>query len=129
MERRKSPRVATQARAQLTVLDPPGPQEMVVLEELSGGGARIRAKSQLAVNTPVKLMVGDDLFLGDVCHCQKSGDGFLAGLKLDSALTGVSSLRTLMQALMRESGGGGSGRSHASQAEYDRNHQHGRQSR
>ncbi len=124
MDRRRAPRIATRISACLTVLNPPEQEYAVVVEDISNGGARVFTEVQLAVNTPVKLLVGDNLFLGEVCHRQTAAGGFRIGLRLESTLAGVSAIQSLMKALIDESPCARSDGAHAAQTDDNRDYQH-----
>ncbi len=124
MERRAHPRVPVRIPAKLTVLSDPWQEFDVQVEEISGKGARVLLQERLPVNAVVKLVVDDDLFLGEVCHCQADAKGFSVGVSLDCALVSLSSIRALMHALMPATGSSaGSGGSQAADAGHHRNHQ------
>jgi len=123
MDRRQNPRVPARIPAILTVLSEPAREYEVVVEEVSGNGARVRVEARLAVDSVVKLIVEDDLFLGDVCHCQEAPGGYSVGLKLDCALVSLSSVRALMRALMPEAGQAGSGGAQTANPGDNRDHE------
>lgn len=133
MERRKTRRQPVAIQAVLSTLHEEngetrkGPPLGVVVEEISGRGARVRLPLRLRPGTLVQMEAGDDLFLGEIVHCRSDGDGYVAGMEVDCVLHTAAGLRELMKALLEE-GYGPSG-SDAAEAHVERHNQHGRQCR
>lgn len=132
MERRKTRRTAVEIPAVLNTLHEEGgesrkgPPIRVMVEELSGRGARIRLPLPLRAGTLVQMETSEDLFLGEVCHCRRDGETFVAGMELDCVLHAVSSVRAMMRALLEEDAGRPSG-GDAPQPHVERHDQHNRQ--
>jgi hypothetical protein len=133
MERRSTRRAAVEIPAVLHTLHEErgesrkGPAIAVVVEELSGRGARIRLPVPLRAGTLIQMEAGDDLFLGEICHCRQDGEAFVAGTELDCVLHAASSVRALMRALLEEGdrpSGGDSPQPHV-----ERHDEHDRQRR
>lgn len=133
MERRTTRRRPVRIPAELCTLHEEGgatrkgPPVGVVMEEISGRGARIRMALSLRPGTLVQLETGEDLFLGEIIHCRAEGDGFVAGVEVDCVLHAVSGVRALMQALLNEGRGPSGG--DAPQSDVERHHEHYRQGR
>ncbi len=112
MDRRESPRIRVRLPGTLTVLatgaENPSDErsQPVLVNALSGNGASVQMDVPLRVGALVKLVVEDDLFLGEVVHCGADEGGYLVGLHLDCALASLSGIRRLMLALFREGSGG-----------------------
>ncbi|MCX7603670.1 MAG: PilZ domain-containing protein [Bryobacteraceae bacterium] len=134
MERRKTRRAAVEIPAVLNTLHEDGgvsrkgPPIRVLVEELSGRGARIRLPLPLRAGTLVQVETAEDLYLGEVCHCRRAGDGeeFVAGMELDCVLHAAADVRALMRALLEEDGVRPSG-SDTPQPHVERHDEHNRQ--
>lgn len=132
MERRTTRRLAVEIPAVLNTLHEErgesrkGPPIQVIVEELSGRGARIRLPLPLRAGTLVQMETKEDLFLGEVCHCRREGNSFVAGMELDCVLRAAGSVRALMRALLEEDGARTSG-GDAPQPHIERHDEHNRQ--
>jgi hypothetical protein len=100
MERRNAPRLQICRPATLTLLSEHPVQIDVMVEDLSGAGARIRIPAPLTVGTVIQLAIADALYLGEVMYCRQSGTDVHAGLALRHSLTHMKELANLMQRLM-----------------------------
>lgn len=133
MERRTTRREPVQIQAVLSTLHEErgetrkGPPVQVLLEEISGRGARIRLPLPLRPGTLVQIETAEDLLLGEIIHCREEQSGFVAGMELDCALHAAAGVRALMQALLEE--GAGSSGGDAAQAHVQRHDEHRRQCR
>lgn len=109
MDRRESPRVTVRLPGTLTVLGSGGgrsPEEQpwpAMVKSLSGNGASVATERPLRPGTLIKLVVNDDLFLGEVVYCGADAGGFVVGMHLDCALASLSGIRKLMSRLLQES--------------------------
>jgi hypothetical protein len=108
MERRTTRREPVSYQAVLSTLHEEGgqtrkgPPLAVLVEEVSGRGARIRLPLSLRPGTLVQLETGEDLMLGEIIHCRSDRDGFVAGVEVDFVLHAAAGLHALMQALREE---------------------------
>lgn len=133
MERRTTRRQPVKIQAVLSTLHEEmgetrkGPPVQVVVEEISGRGARVRLPLPLRPGTLVQLETPEDLLLGEIIHCRVEQEGFAAGMEIDCVLHSAAGVRALMQALLEE--GAGSSRGDAAQAHIERHDQHCRQCR
>ncbi len=133
MERRATRRTPVRIPAELRTLQEErgetrqGPPVGIVIEEISGRGARIRMPFPLRPGTLVQLESAEDLFLGEVIHCREEAGGFVAGVEVDCVLHAVGGVRALMRALLEEGGGLSGG--HAAQTDVERHEEHDRQCR
>ena len=100
MERRNALRLQVCRPATLTILLEHPVEVEVIVEDLSGAGARIRIQAPLAVGTTIQLAIADALYLGEVMYCSQSGSEMHAGLALRHSLTHIQELANLMQRLM-----------------------------
>lgn len=133
MERRTTRRQPVKIQAVLSTLHEEmgetrkGPPVHVVVEEISGRGARVRLPQPLRPGTLVQLETSEDLLLGEIIHCRGEQDGFAAGMEVDCVLHSASGVRALMRALLEEGGGPSGG--DAAQAHVERHDEHSRQCR
>jgi len=133
MERRTTRRTPVRIPAELRTLQEEGgetrqgPPEEVVLEEISGRGARIRMPLPLRPGTLVQVETREDLFLGEIIHCRAEEGAFVAGVEVDCVLHALTGLRALMQALLDEGRGPSGG--DAAQSDVKRHDEHDRQCR
>lgn len=131
MERRTTRREPVKIQAVLNTLHEDGgntrkgPPVGVLVEEISGCGARIRMPVSLRPGTLVQLETGEDLFLGEIIHCRGENDGFVAGVEVDCVLHAAAGLRALMRALLEEAAGPSGG--DAAQAHVKRHDQYDHQ--
>jgi hypothetical protein len=100
MERRQTPRQQTALPATMTLLSEPPEVFDVVVEDLSGAGARIRFAGRIEAGVAVQLALDDALYLGEIMYCTESRDGTKAGVALRHSLTHVKDLAALMQRLV-----------------------------
>ncbi|MBI4892606.1 MAG: PilZ domain-containing protein [Acidobacteria bacterium] len=111
MDRRETSRVPVRLPGSLTVLAPGAHNSKqdravpVVVKSISGNGASLFLNEPLRPGALVKLIVEDDLFLGEVVHSGPGEGGYHVGLHLDCALASLSGIRNLMLALFREAEG------------------------
>ncbi|MGC4052605.1 MAG: PilZ domain-containing protein [Paludibaculum sp.] len=102
MERRQSPRYPVDFETVLTVLGESGPELSVRVQDLSGNGARVLAGRRLPTGMCVKLVLEDDLYLGEVAYCREVEGGFQAGLVLKHVVHALNDLHWLMQSLLAD---------------------------
>ena len=100
MERRQTERAQTCLPATLTVLSEPRMEFQVMVEDLSGAGARIRLDRPVPSGTAVQLSLEDALYLGEVMYCIHLGADAQVGLALRHSLMHTKDLSILMQRLM-----------------------------
>jgi hypothetical protein len=133
MERRTTRREPVTIQAVLSTLHEEGgqtrkgPPVRVMVEEISGRGARIRLPLSLRPGTLVQLETSEDLFLGEIIHCRSESGEFVAGVEVDCVLHAAAGLRALMRALIEEGYGPSGG--DASKTHVERHDQNGRQCR
>lgn len=133
MERRTTRREPVKIQAVLSTLHEDmgetrkGPPVQVLVEEISGRGARVRLPLSLRPGTLVQLETPEDLLLGEIIHCRGEQDAFVAGMEVDCVLHSAAGVRALMQALLEEGAGPSGG--DAAQAHVERHNEHSRQCR
>ncbi len=74
----------------------------VTAVDVSGRGMKLRLGRQLIPNTPVKVEVGDSMYLGEVCYCHQERGTFIAGLAIEQVLTGLNGLANLRRSLIQD---------------------------
>lgn len=72
------------------------------VQDLSGNGARVLIERRLPTGACVKLVLEDNLYLGEVAYCREVEGGFQAGLVLKHVLHALNDLHWLMQSLLAE---------------------------
>jgi hypothetical protein len=102
VERRREPRFHLNQPARITVLRDPKPVLEGLLLNISGRGMRIALPTPVPVGTPLKIEIGDTLFLAEVAYTTHDAGSVQAGLKVDQVLSGLSELMRLHQSLLRE---------------------------
>ncbi len=102
MERRKEARVSSTQPALLTILGGEGRKLPVTIENRSQSGLAIRVSQALPLSSPVRIDTGDQLLLGEVCHCSPSGDGYVVGLQVEHVVRHLPALVRLNQVLESE---------------------------
>lgn len=65
--------------------------------DLSSNGVRIKSSADLEVGSLLRLEVGDDLMVTEVCHCEPDDGEYSAGLSILSWLE-----KSELQRLLRE---------------------------
>lgn len=84
-ERRSEPRIPVQFAGRLKLLDPVtsiGPPHEIVVVEISRGGLKIRTPRFLVPKTLVQVRFNGKAVLGEVRYCDKTGNEYIAGLRL-----------------------------------------------
>lgn len=83
-ERRQEPRIATNERGVMTVIQPqtPGRVDVVILDT-SKNGLKLRVPETLAPGTIVQVRLKSTIILGHVRYCVIRGDDFHAGIKIE----------------------------------------------
>ena len=64
---------------------------------VSEGGTQIRLDEPLPPSTLVKIEYEDNLLLGEVIYCQQEQSGWLAGVRIEHGLFGLTALATAMR--------------------------------
>ena len=105
MDRRREPRIRLDQQAWITVLGDPEVRCAATAVDLSGRGMKLRLGRQLAPDSPVKVEVGDSIYLGEVCYCRLEHGVFVAGLAIEQVLTGLKGLARLRSRLIADSSG------------------------
>ena len=106
-EKRTRPRIAVNAEGTLQVLGTSqstnGVPIPVHVSEASERGMRVQSNIAIDAGLPVRLDIGDSMFLGEVCYCAPASTGaaapFNIGIVTEQCLTGLSGLRHLISAL------------------------------
>ena len=109
-EKRRRPRVAVDAVATLQVLGASraenGVPTAVRVIDVSEHGMGLESSVSLDAGVPIRLDIGDAMFLGEVCYCTLIAEGpppaFHIGIVTEECLSGLSGLRHLISALERE---------------------------
>ena len=103
MDLRREPRFPSQAAARVRALTGEGSESSEGrLQDVSGRGVRILVNQPFAVNTPVRIDVGERLLLGDVCYCREEGERYEIGVSLSHAILEMSPLTKLMEHLQKD---------------------------
>lgn len=101
MERRSEPRFTLDEAVPIRIL---GESELTIegrLVDFSGRGMRVLVDRALAVDTPVRIDLDDQILLGEVCYSQPDGKGrYALGLEMHQSLKHVEDLSRLMRALI-----------------------------
>lgn len=71
-----------------------------MLQDLSEGGARVKAPYPVKAGAPVRLDVDDSILLGEAVYCAREEDGCYVGLQFEQCLGRVSDLQRLVDALL-----------------------------
>jgi hypothetical protein len=100
VERRREPRIEENRPVLLTVFGETDQLICATAIDLCGRGMKIAVEAPLPPNAAVKVEMGDALFLGEVCHCHRQGGGYVVGLDLEHALTGLRDLVRLNERLI-----------------------------
>ena len=103
MERRREPRIPLEQHAWITLLVDPEVRCPATAVDLSGRGMKLRLSRQLAADSPVKVEIGDSMYLGEVCYCRLEHGAFVAGLAIEQVLTGLQGLARLRSKLIEDS--------------------------
>ncbi len=103
MDRRQEPRIAVEEQGWMTILgSEPEIRCSVTAIDVSGRGIKLRLGRQVMPNTPVKIEVGDSMYLGEVCYCRLERGAFIAGLAIEQVLTGLHGLAKLRRKLIQD---------------------------
>ncbi len=99
MERRSEQRFDASGPVALTILGRPSGLVTANLDNFSGRGMRLLTSGPIPLYTAVKIHIGDDLLLGEVCYCWPLAEGFAVGLQLEHSLTNVTDLVRLVESI------------------------------
>ena len=100
MERRSGVRVSADQKILLTVMGENRREMEGIAIELSGCGMRIRIPEPARTGDAVKIQLQDALLLGEICYCRPDESGFVAGVEVHEALSGLKDLAKLNRALL-----------------------------
>lgn len=116
-DRRSSSRIEINAAASLQMLGTTaganGQARTVTIVDVSDQGIRLLSAVPMDVGQAVKIEVGDEMFLGEVCFCAATPDEpvignsdkqFCLGVVTKQRLTGLASLHHLIRAVSPEAG-------------------------
>lgn len=100
MERRRETRLRTNQEVMITVLGKHRTQMQGKNMDLSGCGMRVAVPDRVSPGDAVKVDMDDALLLGEVCYCRRHESGFILGIELDQALSGLADLKRLNDSLL-----------------------------
>ena len=103
MDLRRHPRFQTDEELKVTLLDRPQDSLVGKLQDASDFGVGITLTQELAVGLLVRVEWSDTLLLGEVIHCQRQGDEFIAGIEVDEVID-----KTMLAQMRRNSEPSGS---------------------
>jgi hypothetical protein len=88
IERRREPRVSTDDAALMQVLNPLMDGRLAVrVLDVSRNGLKLKTETQLQRGTLVQIYIKNIVAMGEVRHCERIGDEYYAGVRLDDVLT------------------------------------------
>jgi hypothetical protein len=90
-DRSQTPRQRLSRAAVVSVLET-GQLLRGEIRNFSEGGAQILLDQQLRVTSPVKIECAGKLLLGEVVYCRQEQAGWLLGIRVGTALSGVTDL-------------------------------------
>jgi hypothetical protein len=96
-DQRRTPRIQIAYPAQVTVVGSTGRILHGVIQNISEGGTQLRLDEPLPPSTLVRIEYEDNLLLGEVVYCQDEESGWLAGVRIEHGLFGLSTLAVAMQ--------------------------------
>ena len=102
MDRRREPRIPLEQQGWITLLGDPEVRCPATAIDLSGRGMKLRLSRQLAPHSPVKVEIGDSMYLAEVCYCRLERGTFIAGLAIEQVLTGLQGLGQLRRRLISD---------------------------
>lgn len=103
MERRREPRIPLEQQAWITLLGDPEVRCPATAVDLSGRGMKLRLSREVPMDSPVKVEIGDSMYLGEVCYCRLEHGAFIAGVAVEQVLTGLQGLARLRNKLTADS--------------------------
>ena len=98
VEQRQSERSELKEWALVTIVGAADQVHRAEVRNLSEGGTQILMGEPLAPFTLVKIEYQDNLLLGEVVYCREEEFGYLAGVRIEHALFGLTALSEAMQA-------------------------------
>jgi len=101
MDRRREPRLSTDAPARLTLLGRNPETLDAQIVNASGRGLRLIVDRRLPLNAPVRVYTEDTILLGETCYAVPEGDRWAVGLMLEQVLREVNELARLVDALLQ----------------------------
>jgi hypothetical protein len=97
MENRRIDRVPVEKPIILTILGDPEIRLVASVKDASPRGIGVITAEALKAGAPVKIEIGDSIFLGEVMYCRPMEKSFFAGIELTQVLTGLAALSRLAQ--------------------------------
>jgi hypothetical protein len=105
MKHRRGMRVAADQQVQITVLGEPDINLPATLRNLSGRGVGLSLDGPLAVGSALKLILEDEILLGEVIYCRNQDGAFYVGVELQQALSGLADLAAALRSFSGELSG------------------------
>lgn len=102
MDRRSESRTPVDREGYLSAGAGQTPRTRLRILNVSSRGIQITLDERVEPATTVEIEAGDACFLGEVIYCEPLGDGFVAGVEVEHALTGVLQLQTQAQDFMAD---------------------------
>jgi hypothetical protein len=104
VERRKEPRATVRQPATVTILNEEGGKLPAMIENRSPSGVSLRVSRAIPLSAPVRIDTGEEMLLGEVCHCSRQETGFLVGLQVEHVVRHLPALIRLNRAIEDELG-------------------------
>ncbi len=98
VDQRQAERHELRQQVSISVVGAPAGVLQGELRNLSEGGTQVRLSAHLSPFTLVKIEYGDNLLLGEVVYCLRAETDWLAGLRIEHALFGLTALSDAIQA-------------------------------
>jgi hypothetical protein len=73
-----------------------------VIENRSQSGVALRVAQAIPLSAPVRIDAGDQMLLGEVCHCSRREGWFLVGLQVEHVVCHLPALMRLNAVLQQE---------------------------
>lgn len=81
----------------VTIVEPPGQRVSGKILNLSEGGTQIRLEQPLKPSTLVQIDYDDNLLMGEVIYCRQDQSDWLAGVRIEHGLFGLTALAEAMR--------------------------------
>lgn len=98
-DQRQSQRHDLSQSAVVTTLGPTAEVLQGEIRNVSKGGTQLHLGQPLRIGSLVRVDYGNNLLLGEVVYCQQVQTGWIAGLRIEHTLSGLTALADAMSGL------------------------------
>jgi hypothetical protein len=99
MEQRRAPRVSVDQPVAVTIYGKQDLQLTAMVKSASALGLGLEMSTPAPAGTALKIRIDDAILLGETVHCRPlEGGGYMVGVRLEQALSGLAELARALEA-------------------------------